>query len=97
MHIAHPHQQEEIQSGSGDSNYNTPPGDDALSKQTLSTTGPVMQSQTRACQLAQSVQDAWIELKQSNTSNESRRVIPQGGWQITDGLCHEHKYWLSIA
>ena len=55
MYIAPPHQQEGIQSGSEDSDYNTPPGDDDLSKQTLSITGPVMQSQTRACQLAQSI------------------------------------------
>ena len=30
--------------------------------QTLSTTGPVMHSQSGACQLAQSIQDAWTKV-----------------------------------
>ena len=53
MHIAPPHQQEGIESGSEHSDYDTPPGDDELSKQTWSTTGPVMWSQTGAPTLVQ--------------------------------------------
>ena len=55
MHIAPPHNQEGIQSQLEDSDYDMPPGDIRLSGLTLSTTGPLMQSQIRACQLAQSI------------------------------------------
>ena len=58
MHTAPPYWQEGIQSESEASDYDTPPGDDDLSKQTLSTTGLVMWGETRASQLAQSIQDA---------------------------------------
>ena len=64
MHIAPPHQKERVQSGSEESNCNTLPGDDELYKQTLSTTGPVMWSQTKAHQLAQSIQDTWTKVVQ---------------------------------
>ena len=64
MHIAPPHQQEGVQSGSVDSDYDTLLGDNGLSKQTLSATRPVTQSQTRAHQLAQSIQDAWTKVVQ---------------------------------
>ena len=59
MHIAPCYQQERIQSESEDSDYNPLPGHVRLSELTLSTTGPVTWSQTKAHQLAQSIQDAW--------------------------------------
>ena len=58
MHIVPPHRWDEMQSESEDSEYDTPPGDAGLPESTLSTTGPMTQSETRACQLAQSIQDA---------------------------------------
>ena len=72
MHIAPPHQQESIEYELYDSNLDTLPGDVGLSELTLITTGLVMWNQTRAFQLAQSIQDAWtkaaqyIQLKQKN-------------------------------
>ena len=94
MHIAPPHQPEGIQSGSEDSDYDTLPGDNGLLTQGLSTTGPVMQSQTRAYQLAQTYR--MHGLKQPNMSNGNRRGILQDGWQIADGPCHKSEYWPSI-
>ena len=64
MHIAPPHQSEGIQSESEDSDYDTPPGDVRLSELTPSTTRLVMQSQTRAGQLVQGIQDAWTKVVQ---------------------------------
>ena len=59
MHNVPPHGWDETQSESEDSEYDTPPGDAGLPKSTSSTTRPVIWSQTRACQLAQSIQDTW--------------------------------------
>ena len=55
MHIAPPHQQDEVKPDSGDSEYNTPPGDIGLLKPISNSTVPMTQNQTRAHQLAQSL------------------------------------------
>ena len=56
-HIMPHHRWDEMQSESE-------PGDEGSSGSMPSTTGPVTQSQTRAHQLAQSIQDAWIKAVQ---------------------------------
>ena len=61
MHITHIHKQDETGSASGNSAYDTPPGDIGLPAQILSKIGPVTQSQTKACQLDQSTQEAWTK------------------------------------
>ena len=64
MHIIPPHRQDKKQSESKDSEYNTPPGDKRFSGSMLSVIGPVAWSQTRAIQLAQSIQDTWSKAVQ---------------------------------
>ena len=60
-HIS-PDRWDEIHSESEDSEYDTQWGDEGLSGSTVpSITGPVTQSQTRAHQLAQGIQDAWTK------------------------------------
>ena len=61
MHIAHHHKQDETESESDDSEYDTPPGDIGLPNTILGRTGPVTWSQTRACQLVQSIWEAWTK------------------------------------
>ena len=61
MHIAPPHQQDEIEPDSGDSEYDTPAGDVGLPGPIPSSTGSMTQSQMRACQLAQSIQESWTK------------------------------------
>ena len=58
MHIVHPHKQDETESESGDSEYDTPPGDIGIPNPMLSGTGPMTQSHTRAHHLAQSIWEA---------------------------------------
>ena len=48
MHIAHPYKQDEIEPDSGDSEYDTPPGDIGLPAPIPSSTNPMNWSQTRA-------------------------------------------------
>ena len=64
MHIALPHKEDKMEFDSGDSEYDTPPETIGLSEPILSSTRPMTQSHTWAQQLAQSMQQAWIE--QSN-------------------------------
>ena len=59
-----PHRWDEMQSESEDSEYDTPQRDDGIPEQTSSTTRPVTQNQTRAQQLAQTIQDAWTKAVQ---------------------------------
>ena len=61
MHIEHPNKQDETESESDDSEYNTPPGDIDLPDQILSRMGPVTWNQTRAPQLAQSITETWAK------------------------------------
>ena len=61
MHIMPPYRQVEMQSESEGSEYDTSPGDEGLPRSMPRMTGPVTQSQTRAHQLAQSIQDAWTK------------------------------------
>ena len=61
MHIAHSHKQNKTESESDDSDYDTPSGDIGLPDPILSKMGPLTQSQTRACQLAQSIWEAWTK------------------------------------
>ena len=61
MHIAHPQKQDETESESGDSEYNTPLGDIGLPNPLLSRTGPMTQSQARAHHLAQGIWEAWTK------------------------------------
>ena len=62
MHIAHPHQQDEIEPESGDSEYDTPLGDIGLPEPIPSSTGPMTWSQIRAHRLAQSIWEAWTKI-----------------------------------
>ena len=58
MHIAHPHKQDKIEPDSGDSEYDTQPGDIGLPEPILSSAGPMTQSQTSAHWLALSIWEA---------------------------------------
>ena len=58
MHIAHPHKQDETESESDDSEYDTS-GDIVLPDPIQSRMGPMTWSQARACQLAQSIWEVW--------------------------------------
>ena len=55
------HKQDETKSESGDSEYNTPPGDIGLPNPIQSRSGPMTWSQTRAHQLAQSTWEVWTK------------------------------------
>ena len=86
MYVAQLHKQEEVQTESEGSEYNTPIGDEQLSDVPLSTVGPMMQIQTRAHQLAQSIQDAWTKAI----------TILQHGQQIVDCPSHTSEHWLNV-
>ena len=61
MHIAHTQTQDETESESDDSEYDTPPGDIGLPRPILSRLGYMTQNQTRAYQLALCIWKMWTK------------------------------------